>query len=122
MRIIGNIPGLRGVGVYVALVWFEICCLLTLGMLIGIVVLTPVYQEDYRVVPMRIGRDNTSYIGPVEYSYPYFEPLISGWVCALLVILGPIVLVAAFQITIRSWWDLHRAVFGNLKAVILAWV
>lgn len=109
-----------GIVTHWSLIWFDVGCLVTLTILLFAVFKFPQFLPSYRVVPMWPSPDNTMLYGPQELSYPYLDPIIPSWACALTVTLFPALVIGAFQISVRSWWDFYCGVFGNLKAVVFA--
>jgi diacylglycerol diphosphate phosphatase/phosphatidate phosphatase len=116
----------RGIITYSRLVWSDVLCLICIGLLLAVVDLIPMsqqpYHSSYRVVPMRTLDNGSTFRGPTELSYPYFEPLLSSEACGFVTVGIPILVIALCQVRIRSWRDFHRAVVGSLKAVLFAYV
>lgn len=109
-----------GIIIHWSLIWFDVCCLVTLTILLVAVFKLPQFQPSYRVMPMWPSPDHTTMYGPREFSYPYFEPFVPSWACALVATLFPALVIGVFQISVRSWWDFYCGFFGNLKAVVFA--
>jgi diacylglycerol diphosphate phosphatase/phosphatidate phosphatase len=82
------------------------------------------YYFEYRYLHIWPVKDNLAdtfaFRGPPEYSYPAVPEPVSSVSCALLVIFVPIIVIAVFQIRIRSFWDFHAGVFGSLKGIVAA--
>lgn len=120
----GGLP--KGITSYCQLVWPDVAFLVSIGLLLAVAALAPMnqksYSSAYRVVPMWTVDNGSTFHGPTELSYPYFKPLLSSEACAAVAIGFPILVIALFQVKLRSWWDLHRGVVGSLKAVLFAYV
>lgn len=84
----------KGINIYFKLVWPDLFCLASISIPLAVVVLAPMHLEpyhgSYRVVPMWTTENGSTFRGPTELSYPYFEPVIPSWVCGLAAIGFPI--------------------------------
>ncbi len=103
-------------------VWLDLLSLLSLSALLCGVYYIPIAHStevnNRRLVPMWLEDSNLR--GPIELSFPNFEPRITSWTCGLLALGIPTLVVTAFQIRLRSFWDFQRGTLGNLKALVLA--
>ncbi|CZT41417.1 uncharacterized protein RSE6_01153 [Rhynchosporium secalis] len=87
------------------------------------VYLLPMYLLDHRVVhvsrltPQSGIEDQLSrYGGPPELSYPWIKEPIPTWACGFVVVVVPMLIVTLFQLKLRSLWDFHAGLTGNLRA------
>ncbi len=114
----------RSLEVYARLVWRDVLGIVCLAVLIGGLQLVPMTRGLYRHIPMllvgKMDGGGMELRGPVEYSYPYMEEILSTMAAALIVIIVPIFIFSIFQIALKSWWDFHTSVVGLLKALCIA--
>jgi hypothetical protein len=54
---------------------------------------------------------------PTEFQYPWQKSPLNDIVCAVIITAVPIIVIALFQLRIRSCWDFHAGQLGVLKAV-----
>jgi diacylglycerol diphosphate phosphatase/phosphatidate phosphatase len=73
----------------------------------------PAVAMDGTVVPGRF----LDLRAPAEYEYPWQKSPLNDFVCALIITLVPILMIALFQIKVRSTWDFHAGHVGILRAV-----
>ncbi|KAH7419827.1 phosphatidic acid phosphatase type 2/haloperoxidase [Cadophora sp. MPI-SDFR-AT-0126] len=85
----------------------------------------PMYLLDHRVVPVskynprsNLEDQSPAYEGPLELSYPYIREPIPTWACGVVVVLIPLIVIALFQLKLRSLWDFHAGLTGTLKATV----
>jgi hypothetical protein len=54
---------------------------------------------------------------PTEFQYPWQKSPLNDIVCAVIITVVPIIVIAFFQLKVRSCWDFHAGQLGVLKAV-----
>ena len=110
-------------GAYLRVVWSDLLSTALLGVLILSIYSSPIYLYNTRLLPIlpaAIGSIPGTVLdrgAPVEFHYPQQKSPISDWACAAAALSIPMVLIAIFQLRVRSIWDLHAGIFGTLKAV-----
>lgn len=60
----------------------------------------------------------TQIVNP-SIAYPYRSWTVDSWLAAVLGFLVPVIIIAIFQIRIRSLWDLSNGIMGSAYAVII---
>lgn len=107
---------------YLQWAWLDLLSVLSLCALLCGVYFIPVAHftggDNRRLVPMWF--ENTTLRGPIELSYPNFEPRITSWACGMFAAGIPTLVIAVFQIRLRSFWDFQTGTLGNVKALVLA--
>jgi len=96
--------------------------LFTLG-----IFMAPTYHVEHRLVPLWIlasggsggtGGSPHSLQPPIDLEYPWKKEPLPSRSCGVVVIVVPLLVVAASQFRTRNLWDLHSGVVGVLKAVV----
>lgn len=98
------------------------------AILISSIYLAPTYHLKYRVMAMWfVGKESEhgrpmGYAPdlrvPVEYGYPQEPMLLPSWICGVVVLVAPLLVITLFQIRVRSLWDFHAGVTGIFKALL----
>lgn len=125
-----NIRSSTGVGwaSYWSTVWLDWVSIACFAALMSGIYFTPMYSFDQRLVsmqPLVSSKPNDPVLElrfPIELGFPWSKEPLSTTDCALVVIFVPILIIAFFQVRIKSIWDLHAGVVGVLKAVVATYV
>lgn len=82
----------------------------------------PVYRWERRHFPVEWDDTRKEWVGPVQLSYP-FDGFVISWVTAALVShFVPFAILLITQLWLRDSWDLHAAMFGLGKCIIMVYV
>jgi hypothetical protein len=106
---------------YLRILWADLFWLATISLLTAGIFFTPVFHFARRGVPYRNSVIRTSPPDvhlPIEISYTYEKPPLPSWFCGCLVFAVPMIVIASFQIKIKSLWDWHCGMTGTLKALV----
>lgn len=111
-----------GLTTYFRLVWLDYLSIAVSALLMTGIYFTPMYYLENRYLQVWPSRDNMAssetFRGPIEFSYPAVPEPVPSVNCALLAIFVPILVIATFQVRIRSVWDFHAGASGSLKGVV----
>ena len=75
-----------------------------------------------RRFPMTMDPLNSTWVGPVEISWPQERFIVSVLAAEILIPLVPTLILLAMQIWVRNFWDLNAAIFGLFKGIAIVYV
>lgn len=75
-----------------------------------------------RLFPMTFDPHSNTWYGPVEYSYPQHNFIFGITITGIMIPLIPLAVILLTQYWIRSWLDLHAALFALKKAMVMMYV
>ena len=75
-----------------------------------------------RTFPMTWDPYNSTWVGPVEISWPKEEFIVPVLTAEILIPLIPTVILLAMQIWVRNFWDFNAAIFGLFKGIAIVYV
>ena len=75
-----------------------------------------------RRFPMTVDPLNSTWVGPVEISWPKEDFIVPVLTAEILIPLIPTVILLAMQIFVRNFWDLNAAIFGLFKGIAIVYV
>ena len=115
----------RCIVAYLHFIWMDSLSLPLFGLLILGLHIIPNHRHDLPLMPIwiqdsvlaNITRQDLDIRAPVEFMFPYQKSPLSDLVCAVAVHVVPIIVIALFQLRVRSLWDFYAGQLGILKAV-----
>ena len=75
-----------------------------------------------RTFPMTWDPYNSTWVGPVEISWPNEGFIVPVLIAEILIPLIPTVILLAMQIWVRNFWDFNAAIFGLFKGIAIVYV
>ena len=75
-----------------------------------------------RTFPVTWDPRTSTWVGPVEISWPKEEFIMPILTTEILIPLIPTIIILAMQIWLRSFWDFNAAVFGLFKGIAIVYV
>lgn len=112
---------------YWRIVWLDYVSIAVVAASMLWVYYLPMYFLDHRLVPVsqsiagcNVAKSTPHVRGPLELSFPLIKEPLPSWACGVVVVVLPILVIAMFQLKLRSLWDFHAGLTGTLKATISA--
>lgn len=110
---------------FIRYTWIDTLVLFVFGIVILCLYWAPNNLRNPPVIPIwpalpRDGNTTGKLVdlrAPTEFQYPWQKSPLSDMVCAVIITTVPIVVIALFQLRIRSCWDFYAGQLGVLKAV-----
>ena len=75
-----------------------------------------------RTFPMTWDSRTSTWVGPVDISWPKQDFIVPILTAEILIPLIPTIILAAMQIWVRSFWDFNAAIFGLFKGIAIVYV
>ncbi len=75
-----------------------------------------------RTFPMTWDPSTSTWVGPIEISWPKEEFILPILTTEILIPLIPTIILLAMQIWLRSFWDFNAAFFGLFKGIAIVYV
>ena len=125
-RLLGLIPSRstrRKVYQWVRLIFLDLLFLFIFLVVTGIVLLWGrLWHWEDRLFPMTFDPYSNTWYGPVEFSYPRHDFILSVTMIGIMIPLIPLLVIILTQYWIRSWLDFHAAFWALKKAMVLMYV
>ncbi len=92
--------------------------------------LAAIFMEKYllnfrwmtRTFPMTWDPRTSTWVGPVEISWPKEDFIVPVLTAEILIPLIPTIIILAMQIWVRNFWDFNAAIFGLFKGIAIVYV
>ena len=75
-----------------------------------------------RTFPMTWDSRTSTWVGPVDISWPKQDFIVPIMTAEILIPLIPTLVLLAMQIWVRSFWDFNAAIFGLFKGIAIVYV
>ena len=80
------------------------------------------FRWMHRRFPMTWDSRTSTWVGPVDISWPKQDFIVPILTAEILIPLIPTIILLAMQIWVRNFWDFNTAVFGLFKGIAIVYV